>query len=183
MARSGKSAFFMLFEGVMIVQGVHVIEHIVQLIQVFVLGVPEDDALGLLGYLFQFQGTEEYLHLVFNVAYLLALLLLLRPLWQRVPQIVPFWAFVTFAVGAVGLESWHLVEHVVIISHVVQNHGCPCPGIVDAALGVHDTVLHFFYNALTYAAAIVPFWYVARQPGGDHGVAPRAHAPQAQSRY
>ena len=51
------------------IQGVHVIEHHIQLVQVFVLGIPDKDALGLLGYVFQFQGTEEWLHLAFNTAY------------------------------------------------------------------------------------------------------------------
>ena len=74
MIRFDRSAFFTFFAGVMLVQGVHVIEHIIQLIQVFILGVPEDDALGLLGYVYQFKGTEEFLHLGFNASYLLALI-------------------------------------------------------------------------------------------------------------
>jgi hypothetical protein len=31
----------------------------------------------------------------------------------------------------------------VIISRVIANGGCPCPGIGDAALSISDTVLHF----------------------------------------
>jgi hypothetical protein len=42
-----------------VVQGVHVVEHVIQLIQVLVLHVPDEKALGLLGYVFQFNGTEE----------------------------------------------------------------------------------------------------------------------------
>jgi hypothetical protein len=158
--RSESSVFFTFFAGVMLVQGVHVIEHIIQLIQVFILDVPEDDALGLLGYVYQFKGTEEFLHLGFNATYLLALFLLVVPLKRRSPYPVPIWAFTTFAIGAVVVESWHMVEHVVIISHALQNNGCPCPGILDAATGIPDTVLHFFYNAITYGAVVVPFWFV-----------------------
>ena len=160
MMRSQRSTFFTGFAAVMLVQGVHVVEHIIQLIQVFILGVPDDDALGLLGYVYQFKGTEEFLHLGFNATYLAALVLLLVPLRRRVPQPVPMWAFVIFGVGGVGLESWHMVEHVVIITHALQNNGCPCPGILDAATGIPDTVLHFFYNAVTYASVVVPFWFV-----------------------
>jgi hypothetical protein len=43
-----------------------------------------------------------------------------------------------------------------------MNHGCPCPGIGDAALGVTDTVLHFIYNAVVTSAMLVPFWFVIR---------------------
>ncbi len=160
MVSSLRSTFFPLFTGVVIVQGIHVVEHIIQLIQVFLLGIPDDEALGLLGYVFQFQGTEEWLHLAFNATYLLALYLLLLPLRRRVPYPVPVWAFTTFVAGAVGLESWHMIEHGVIITNVIAHNGCPCPGIGDAALGISDTILHFYYNAITYLALLVPFWYV-----------------------
>jgi hypothetical protein len=50
----------------------------------------------------------------------------------------------------------------VIISRVLLNHGCPCPGIGDAVLGVTDTVLHFIYNAVVTSAILVPFWFVVR---------------------
>jgi hypothetical protein len=137
-----------------------VFEHIVQLIQVFALSVPEDEALGLLGYVFQFQRTEEWLHLVFNLTYLVALYTLLLPLRRLTPRRVPVWAFAIFAIGAIGLETWHVVEHVVIISNVVRNNGCPCPGIGDAAVGISDVVLHFFYNVVAYAATLPAFWFV-----------------------
>jgi hypothetical protein len=156
------TVFRPLFVGVVFVQGIHVIEHIIQLIQVFVLGIPDDKALGLLGYIFQFQGTEEWLHLVFNVTYLLALLLLVAPLRNIVPDAVPRWAFAAFIFG-VGMESWHNVEHAVIISNVIRNGGCPCPGIGDVALGITDTVLHFFYNVIAYAATVPAFvLYISR---------------------
>jgi hypothetical protein len=154
--------FMSLLVGVVLIQGIHVVEHIIQLFQVYVFDVPEDDALGLLGYVFQFQGTEEWLHLVFNVSYLAALYLLLRPLWRLVPDVVPNWAFWAFAVWGVGLESWHVVEHIVIITNVIQNSGCPCPGIGDRATGLSDTVLHFGYNAVAFTALMLPFWFVVR---------------------
>jgi hypothetical protein len=152
------SVFRPLFVGVVIVQGIHVVEHVIQLIQVFVLGIPDDRALGLLGYVFQFQGTEEWLHLVFNLTYLTALLLLVRPLGRHVPDAIPRWAYTVFLFG-VALEGWHNVEHAVIISNVLRNGGCPCPGIVDAALGTSDTVLHFFYNLVAYGATLPAFFY------------------------
>jgi hypothetical protein len=155
-----KQWFYPLFASVVIVQGIHVVEHIIQMIQVYAFGIPDDDALGLLGYVFQFQGTEEWLHLLFNASYLIALYVLFVPLRQLVPAPLPTWAFWVFALGAVGLETWHMVEHGVIISNVIQNGGCPCPGIGDAALGTTDTILHFFYNTIDYAAVLTAFWFV-----------------------
>jgi len=166
MPGTARSLFRSCYTAVMIIQGIHVFEHIVQLIQVYLLDVPDDEALGVLGYLLRLQGTEEWLHLVFNAAYAMALWLLLFPLRAYVPQLVPVWAFWVFVIFGVGLESWHVVEHGVIIAHVIHNAGCPCPGIGDAALGITDTVLHFWYNAIAYLAALVPFVYLvqARSP-------------------
>lgn len=157
-----KSIFYPLFLAVVIVQGIHVVEHIIQLAQVYVFGVADDDALGLLGYLFQIQGTEEWLHLVFNGLFLVFLYVLALPLLWLTPRIVPNWAFGAFALAALGMETWHVVEHTVIISNVIRNHGCPCPGIGDRVLAVSDTQLHFVYNAVAYAGTVIPFWYVFR---------------------
>jgi hypothetical protein len=75
---------------------------------------------------------------------------------------VASWAFAVFLAGSVWLESWHVVEHGVIISRVIANDGCPCPGIGDAALGVSDTILHFVYNVVAYAGLVIAFAYALR---------------------
>jgi hypothetical protein len=156
--------FLPLFVAVVVVQGIHVFEHVVQLAQVYLFGVADDDALGFLGYLIQFNDTEEWLHLVFNATYLLALYALILPMRRYVPATIPLWAFSVFVLGAVGLETWHVVEHSVIIANVIKNSGCPCPGIGDVALGVTDTQLHFVYNSVAYAATVTPFWFLTRRP-------------------
>lgn len=153
---------FWFLVGVFAVQSVHMFEHVLQLIQVTAWNVPDDEALGLLGYVFQLQGTEEWLHLFFNLALLSSLWLLVGPIRAASPSIVPVWGCLVYLVGAVGLETWHQVEHLVIIFRVIANDGCPCPGIGDAALGVSDTVLHFIYNGVVYAAMLVPFWFILR---------------------
>jgi hypothetical protein len=159
-AVGGRVFFFMT--AVVVIQGGHVFEHIIQLLQVLAFGVPDDRALGLLGYVLQFNGTEEWLHLGFNALYLLALYALVVPLWRITPTVLPRWAFGLFLAASVWVETWHMAEHGVIISHVIANGGCPCPGIGDAALGVSDTVLHFFYNVIAYTGVAVAFAIVAR---------------------
>jgi hypothetical protein len=156
--------FLAFYAAVVLIQGIHVVEHIIQLIQVFVLGVPEDQALGLLGYLFAFQGTEEWLHIVFNVLYLTSLVVIAWGLLRsRLPgAVIPWLAILAFVFFGVWLEGWHVVEHVVIITNVIANNGCPCPGILDARLGVSDTVLHFGYNVIAYSATVLPFAYLLR---------------------
>jgi len=163
----------MFYAAVVVVQGIHVIEHVIQLFQVYVFNVPEDNALGLLGYVYQFQGTEEWLHLGFNSVFLASLVVIaIGLLWSpKARSSVPLWAMAGFLMLGVGLESWHVVEHGVIISHVVANNGCPCPGILDSRLGVSDTVLHFGYNTIAYAATLLPFAYLlpfrAKRPNGS----------------
>jgi hypothetical protein len=171
-ASLGEGMFFFM-TAVVVIQGGHVIEHIVQLVQVTLLGVREQDALGLLGYLVQFNGTEEWLHLGYNTAYLVALYVLIVPLWRITPSILPLWAFAFFIGASVWLESWHMVEHGVIISNVIANGGCPCPGIGDAALGVSDAVLHFFYNAIAYAGVAYAYVLVLRSRGYVFGRRPQ----------
>ena len=156
---------------VVAIQGAHMVEHIVQLLQVTVFGVADDDALGLLGYVVQSNGTEEWLHLGYNTAFVVALWVLVVPLWRALPRRA-FWIYL---VACVWVETWHIVEHGVIISHVIANGGCPCPGIGDAALSVTDTVLHFGYNAIATTGLVITFLHVlgdrrrrsrrARRPG------------------
>ena len=147
---------------VVAIQGGHMVEHIVQLLQVSIFDVPDDEALGLLGYVIQFNGTEEWLHLGYNASYLVALYALILPLWRITPAVLSKWAFWFFMGASVWLETWHMVEHGVIISHVIANGGCPCPGIGDVALGLSDTVLHFFYNLVAYAGVAYAYVQVIR---------------------
>jgi hypothetical protein len=147
---------------VVVIQSVHMFEHVVQLLQVTVWHMPDDQALGLLGYVLQLQGTEEWLHLVFNLGLVTSLWILLGPIRESSPSIVPRAAYLIYLFGAVALETWHELEHLVIISRVLRNDGCPCPGIGDSLLGVTDTILHFIYNGVVLSAMLVPFWFVVR---------------------
>jgi hypothetical protein len=97
--------FYPLFLGVVIIQGIHVVEHIIQLAQVYIFGVPDDLALGLLGYVFQFQGTEEWLHWL--TTFLLALTRRSFPCALADGSAVG----VCGLRGSGGVESWHVVEH------------------------------------------------------------------------
>ena len=173
---------FVFMTVVVVVQGGHVIEHIAQLLQVTVFGVPDDNALGLLGYLIQFNGTEEWLHLGYNVLYLIALYVLIIPLWRITPAVLPVGAFWIYLAASVWIESFHMVEHGVIIRNVIANGGCPCPGIGDRALNVSDTVLHFFYNVIAYAGIVLAYGYVLRDrkrqtdlPAPRAALEPQAH--------
>lgn len=159
------TGFFRFYLTVVVIQGIHVIEHIIQLLQVTVFHVPDDDALGLLGYFLQLHGTEEWLHFGFNLSYLVALYALGLLLYERAESgVVPKAAFNVFLVAGVAVESWHMTEHIVIIHNALRNGGgCPCPGIGDRALNISDTYLHFVYNTVAYAGTATPFWFIYKQ--------------------
>lgn len=159
------------YAAVAVIQTVHVMEHVIQLVQVYALGVPDDDALGLLGYIYQFQGTEEWLHLAFNAVFFASLVLIAAGLLRSpaVRSTVPILVLAAFLFFGLWLEGWHVIEHLVIIANVVANDGCPCPGIVDARLGVSDAVLHFVYNTIAYAATVLPLLYVLRSRARSSG--------------
>jgi hypothetical protein len=161
-ATTGRRCFSFFF-AVVVIQGIHVIEHIVQLLQVTVFDVPSSSANGLLGYFIQFNGTAEWMHFVFNLLYLLSLYVLVVNFDRLTDSLpVPRWVFLMFLIGGAGIESWHMAEHVVIIYHVIHNSGCPWPGIGDQLLGVMDIQLHFAYNTLAYTSTLIPFVFVAR---------------------
>jgi hypothetical protein len=151
------AGFHRLCMAVLVVQGVHVIEHVIQLLQIHVWHTA--NTLGLLGYVLELHGTAEWMHLGFNITYLAALVVLAVGLQDRVQagllRARPFHAFLAFGVG---LEGWHCVEHSVITYNMIRNGGgCPCPGILDPVLGVMDAQLHMAYNAVAYAGTLVPF--------------------------
>jgi hypothetical protein len=133
-----------ILAGVLGVQAAHFVEHIIQLIQVYALRIPETRALGALGAVFAFHGTEEWMHLAFNVS-LLTALLWFQPFvrhqlgaWSR-----PYRAYLFLGVG---VEMWHVIEHLVVTGNMLANGGgCPCPGILDRV--VPETILHLGYNA------------------------------------
>jgi hypothetical protein len=153
--------WFIFLTTIVVIQGIHVVEHVVQLLQAEAFGVDSDHALGLLGYVLQFQGTAEYLHFAFNLGYLLALFAMIGPL-SRLRGVAFGRNVLVIFLCSVYLEAWHMVEHVVIISNALASHGCPCPGIGDRLTNLPDIVLHFFYNVLAYGGVVVIYRAVLR---------------------
>lgn len=147
--------------GILGVQAAHFVEHIIQLVQVYALRLPEARALGALGAVFAFHGTEEWLHLGFNLSLLTALLWFLPfvrhqlGVWSR--------GYKAYLFIGVGIEMWHVIEHLVVTGNMIANGGgCPCPGILDRV--VPENILHFGYNLTALsglAAGVIPILVAA----------------------
>ena len=140
----------------LVVQGGHEAEHIVQVIQRFVFNYLDAD--GLLG---QYFNTVP-LHLAYNVAFFWLLLLVYRlggahrpDLWARG---MTAWWLLTIALA---FQGYHLVEELLGTWQLIDTGQHSDPGIFGNA--IHPIWLHFAINTVAYLPVVVLFWL-----GGFH---------------
>lgn len=126
--------------GILLVSSFHMLEHVLQTYQAYVLG--STHAHGLLG---QYMDTD-WMHLAFNAAFFLAILPVAR---QGGDQRSLRWQLF---VGGVAAAGYHVVEHSVkTYQAVVLDH--------DPALGLVGTLgplipIHLWINAVAYALVL-----------------------------
>jgi protein-S-isoprenylcysteine O-methyltransferase Ste14 len=145
-----------------VLQSVHMLEHVAQVVQKFGLGMRE--AHGLLGAVVD----REVVHLTYNVslfagmAMLVACCLPLREERRR-PWVVALAA-------ATALQGYHVVEHAVKFQQFLATGHDDTPGILGQALPL--IWVHFTINLLVLAglAASYAMW---RRAGGTHAPFPR----------
>lgn len=127
---------------VLFVQSFHMIEHVAQLLQKFVLGQPE--AHGLLGTIFDF----EWVHFVYNTSLEVALVLVLiwcrRAMAHRVARPLR---------GVVWWQGYYVIEHAVrMFQYYVGGVASP-KGILGFVFPV--IWLHFWINLIVLALIVV----------------------------
>jgi hypothetical protein len=138
------------FLGLLALQGAHEVEHVVQVVQRYVLRIPDGN--GVLGHVFD----VEPVHLAYNLAFLWILVMLYRIVgahrpeqWTRGP--VAWWLLS----GALLVQGYHLVEHIFKIVQYLDIGRNGTPGILGNAL---DLVwLHFSFNTIEMAALLAAF--------------------------
>lgn len=142
-----------LFYALVITQGGHVVEHVVQVTQIHVIGTPPKQARGVFGAL-----DIEWVHFVWNTWVLFAVVLLLFR-FRRNPFL---WATLVFAV-------WHEIEHAFLISKYIASGAPGHPGlaaqggILGGGLPIARPDLHFFYNVLETLPLIGGFVFQLRR--------------------
>jgi hypothetical protein len=154
--RISREGVALLFLEMMILQGVHEMEHIIQVFQRTALGIAQ--GAGMLGSVFDI----EPVHMIYNVGFLV----LLGLVWQgcrRLPTAIPRradlvmrmlrWSFV--------FQVWHSIEHVVKMWQYIETGLNGTPGILGYWIPV--VYLHLGYNTLLYAPVVVAFF-----AGGFH---------------
>jgi hypothetical protein len=132
----------------MVVVVAHLAEHVVQAIQIFVLGWPPPQARGILGMPFPWLITSEWLHYGYAILMLIGLLLLRRGFqggartWWNV---------------ALGIQVWHHFEHLLLLIQAQFGWhlmGREVPTSIIQLL-VPRAELHLFYNTIVFIPMLV----------------------------
>jgi hypothetical protein len=117
-------------------QTAHLLEHVAQIVQLHVLHLSGANAQGIVGRL-----NIEWVHFIWNVFVLVALLVLL----PRLP--INSWL-----IAVTPLAAWHVVEHSVMIATYIHTGVSGTPGVLSSGglffggLPIARPDLHFLYN-------------------------------------
>jgi hypothetical protein len=144
----------------------HWAEHILQSIQVFVLGWPRPQAGGGLGLVWPWLVQSEWLHYAY-AAIMLVGLIVLRPGFHGYSR--QWWTL------ALAIQVWHHAEHALLLGQALVGLnllGAPVPTSI-AQLVFPRLELHLFYNAIVFVPMVVAMAYHVRpsaddRPARDH---------------
>ncbi len=138
-----------LFYVLVITQGGHFIEHVVQMIQIHILGLKGLEARGVFGAL-----DIEWVHFTWNTWVIIAaLLLIFRFRANR-------WLWLT-----VLIAGWHELEHIIIMASYLATGQAGTPGLLSkggllgGGLPLVRPDLHFVYNLIETTPLVIAFVY------------------------
>ena len=130
----------------------HFGEHIVQMVQIHVLGLQGADASGVFGVF-----DIEWVHFIWNVGVLVGVLLLMprnpRNRWLQLTAII---------------SAWHALEHTYILSVYLTSGLSGTPGLlaqgglIGGGLPFSRPDLHFLYNLVETAPLVLAFLSATR---------------------
>jgi hypothetical protein len=126
----------------------HWAEHLVQAYQVWVLDRPRPEARGVLGQVFPWLVTSEWLHYWYAILMLVGLALL-RPGFAGRAR--------TWWTAALVIQFWHHIEHVLLLIQA-QTQTYFFGGSVPTSLAqviVPRVELHLFYNSIVFIPMVI----------------------------
>lgn len=126
----------------------HWAEHLVQAYQIWVLNRPRPAARGVLGQVFPWLVTSEWLHYGYAIVMLVGLFLL-RP--GFVGQARVWWTV------ALAIQFWHHIEHLLLLIQA-QSHTFFFGGTVPTSVAqtvVQRVELHLFYNSIVFLPMVI----------------------------
>jgi hypothetical protein len=133
----------------------HWAEHVVQALQIWVLGWPRAEALGVLGVPFPWLVSSESLHYSYALVMLLGLWILRHGFVGRGRK----WWMASF-----WIQAWHHFEHFILLAQAVIGLnllGKAAPTSV-VQLVVPRVELHLLYNAAVFVPMVVAMYYHLR---------------------
>ena len=145
------------FLSLVLVQGFHEVEHLVQVTQRFALGIPDGN--GVLG---SFADIEP-LHFAYNTIYLALIATVYVRLGLHRPGPSAYGRLITgLLTFALAFQMWHELEHVFKVVQYVALGVNGTGGIFGRGPGalvpvVPIPLLHFAYNTVAYLPALAAF--------------------------
>ena len=137
-------------------------EHLFQAFQIYVLGWPVPQALGMLGFFYPWLVKSEVLHYGYALV-MLAGLWIFRPGFTGVTD-RRWWSI------ALGIQFWHHIEHLLLIIQATTGHnffGRPVPTSI-LQLWLPRVELHLFYNAVVFVPMVIGMYYHLFPPASEH---------------
>jgi hypothetical protein len=138
----------------LLVQGFHMVEHVVQVFQVYVLEATQRS--GILGSVVD----TEWVHFAYNAAVLLFLGALVRPLWRGRLGVDALTRAGVPLLAALLVQAYHFVEHTAKVVQHVSTGATPAPGLVGGRAGL--VWFHFGINLAVYVGQAIGVVMLAR---------------------
>lgn len=148
-----------VFMGIVLV---HWLEHLLQALQIYVLGWPVPQAGGLLGYFFPWVIKSELLHYGYAVVMLVGLWILRTGFTGRSDR---FWWMLAF-----WIQFFHHIEHALLQGQAIVGAnllGRPVP-VSLVQLWVPRVELHLFYNTIVFIPMMIAMYYHLFPPVHEH---------------
>jgi hypothetical protein len=139
-----------MFSLTVIIQAVHMVEHVAQVVQKFVLDVTP--AHGLIG-----QLDLEQVHFAFNLLYLTTLIVVMVGWLYYGSQICNKQKILgAMLIATVAVQSYHMVEHSVKLAQFISTGMQGTPGI--AGMHFDGVIFHAVMNAAVFLPVVVVFF-------------------------
>ena len=142
----------------------HWVEHLLQAVQIYVLGWPVPEARGALGLFFPWLIKSESLHYGYALVMLAGLWMLRSGFTGKVDR---FWWMLAF-----WIQFFHHLEHGILQAQAILGHnlmGRPVPTSL-VQLWVPRVELHLFYNTLVFIPMVIGMYYHLFPPAEEKSV-------------
>ena len=137
----------------MVIVLAHWVEHLLQALQIYVLGWPVPEARGAIGLIFPWLIKSETMHYGYAVVMLVGLFMLRKGFTGRVDH---FWWMTAF-----WIQFFHHIEHALLQMQAITGHNLfdrPVPTSI-VQLWIPRVELHLFYNTIVFIPMVIAMYY------------------------